>query len=146
MKKLIVCYKIIEPRKMARNTEPRVMVGEHQQHEFASPFYHAEYAEEGIIPQIETIPRGDFPNNIQRWIWSDPGQNDERSWEAIFQLQNDNGGERYCYFTAWCDYTGFDCQGGLECYVARDIPTLIQYAMRNEAYERYLETTQPVQN
>jgi hypothetical protein len=35
------------------------------------------------------------------------------------------GGEAYAYYTAWCDYTGFDCQGDMILTVSRDPVALI---------------------
>lgn len=37
------------------------------------------------------------------------------------------------YYIAWCDYTGFDCMGGMKMYIAKDI----NYAMSNYVYKLY---------
>lgn len=36
------------------------------------------------------------------------GYNDGDSWTGVFRLKDG----RYGYLTAWCDYTGWDCQAG----------------------------------
>jgi hypothetical protein len=36
------------------------------------------------------------------------GENEERSWLAILRMKDG----RFVYLTAWCDYTGWDCQAG----------------------------------
>ena len=95
------------------------------------------------IPTVEDIAVGDFPTNILRWIWSSPGMNDEWPWVAIFQLEDDEHGPRFAYYKASCDYTGFDCQGGMDISIARDIPTLIQYCLSEEEYQEYEGHTEP---
>lgn len=43
-----------------------------------------------------------------------PGHNDEDSWYWILELTDG----RILLTTAWCDYTGWDCQSGGESVVA----------------------------
>ena len=43
-----------------------------------------------------------------------PGHNDEESWYWVVQLKNGD----YYLVSAWCDYTGWDCQSGAECIKA----------------------------
>lgn len=49
------------------------------------------------------------------------GANDEESWIAVFRLHDG----RYVFISAWCDYTGWDCQAGGEHFYA---PTLLDLA------------------
>ena len=37
----------------------------------------------------------------------------------------------YAFFHAYCDYTGFDCRGGIELTLADNIENLIEYGMGN---------------
>lgn len=126
----------------SRIVTPRAMRFDHNKDAFDYPF---DYVDENCarsIPFVPMIPLGDFPRNIQRWIWSDPGYNDENSWVALFELTPEEDGEcRYAFMEAWCDFTGFGCTGWIHTYVAHDIPTLIQYAMSEDVYHRYIDTT-----
>jgi len=80
---------------------------------------------------------GDFPNNIEEFIWGQKGINDEKSWILLCKLNNDN----FAYFVASCDYTGFECQGGMKVYVSKKLDNLINYAMSNEEYSLYIRTS-----
>jgi hypothetical protein len=42
----------------------------------------------------------------------------------------------YFYLTAWCDYTGWDCQSGGSITVSNHKENLIAFAMDNETRER----------
>jgi hypothetical protein len=63
---------------------------------------------------------GKFPDNIAEFYWLHEGHNDEDAWECLCKLDNGN----YAYYTAWCDYTGFDCQGGMKMIVSKDLKRL----------------------
>lgn len=76
---------------------------------------------------------GDFPNNIQKYLWVYEGANDEEPWLALVQLDNGN----YAFYRGECDYTGFDCQGAMELYVSKSLETLVRMAMTNEDYRKY---------
>lgn len=139
-----------------RNTEPRKQTGEHLVGEFEYPFSacmldpEEEYIcsiEVRHIPHIVSKPPGKFPSNIKRWIWSAPGANDELPWDCIVELKADETyeGVRYAYFHAWCDYTGFDCQGGAYVIVSSSVPKLIEFGLGNAAYQRYMESTEPAE-
>lgn len=43
-----------------------------------------------------------------------PGHNDDDNWHWIIELKDG----RFLWTTAWCDYTGWDCQSGGESTVA----------------------------
>jgi hypothetical protein len=76
---------------------------------------------------------GNFPDNIKTYIWGREGENDEQSWLLLCQL--DNG--YYAYLEAWCDYTGFDCQGGMKLYCSKELHILVEMAMDDTARESY---------
>jgi hypothetical protein len=76
---------------------------------------------------------GEFPSNIVEWIWSSPGQNDENPWLLLCKL---NTGA-YAFYRAWCDYTGFDCQGGMKLIVSSNLADVIEYGMHNYDYVHY---------
>lgn len=64
-----------------------------------------------------------------------PGENDELYWYWILKL-NDG---RYVYADGWCDYTGWDCQSGLECQFAKTALKAASLAPEREEYsKRYI--------
>jgi len=99
-------------------------------------FYLKEHYDEDqprSMPQVESPPIDNFPNNIATYYWIHEGENDEEDWHALCKLTNGS----YVYYHAACDYTGFDCQGWMYVYSATTPETLFQYAMTTSAYELY---------
>ena len=89
-----------------------------------------------IIGQKETFKdAGDFPNNISKYIWGEEGENDFVDWILLCKLSNG----KYAYYTAWCDYTGFDCRGGMKLYISTKIQTLVKMAMDDKNRTKYLD-------
>ncbi len=80
------------------------------------------------IPGENGYEIGDFPKNIKRCYWINEGENDEEPWNLLCYL--DNG--VYVYMSAWCDYTGFDCQGEIILWSSKKMQTLIDMALSNE--------------
>lgn len=76
---------------------------------------------------------GNFPENIVDYIWGQQGCNDEEGWALLCKLDND----KYAYYYAWCDYTGFDCRSGMDLYIADDVKTLVTYAMNPAERDSY---------
>ncbi len=72
------------------------------------------------IPSEEPCSPGDFPNNITQYYLIHEGENDEDDWMCLCKLTNGY----YVFYTASCDYTGFDCQGGMEMIISRDLKRL----------------------
>lgn len=107
----------------------------HDQDAFDYPFgvtnelaYSIEDIVEPLLTQSATDAvalAGDFPNNIAQWIWSRPGQKDGDSWLLLCRL---NTGA-YAFFSGWCDYTGFDCQGGMKLTVSKVLADVIEHGM-----------------
>jgi hypothetical protein len=130
---------------MARNLQPRKQRGEHDIEAFNYPFQSTGEGERRGIPHLVSPPTGNFPGNIKRWIWSSAGQPDGDSWVCLVELKQEKGyeGQRYLYYTAWCDYTGFDCQGGGHTIVAERLEDLVEYALENADYLRYMKETEP---
>ena len=85
----------------------------------------------------QDIDVGDFPSNVAEVVWAHEGVKDEEPWYAFARLTSG----LYVYYTAWCDYTGFDCRGGMKLYCSRNRATLIQFAMEERAYQQYLKET-----
>ncbi len=83
----------------------------------------------GLVDE-EPINIGDFPNNIVEYYWIHEGTNDEENWHLFCKVMTEDTGEAdskeaYVYYTAGCDYTGFDCQGDMKIYISRNAPALL---------------------
>jgi hypothetical protein len=78
---------------------------------------------------------GDFPNNIEEFYWIKEGAHDEEFWEAVGKLTNGS----YFFYTAGCDYTGFDCQGTMKLILSPYFANLVQYGMPEASYQLYDE-------
>jgi hypothetical protein len=78
----------------------------------------------GIIHEEPHDP-GNFPLNIEEYYWIHEGKNDEESWYCLCKL--DNG--LYAFYSARCDYTGFDCQGEMRLCVSKDLSILFKYGL-----------------
>lgn len=75
----------------------------------------------------------DFPSIVKKYYWISPGERDGDSWFA-FGISNKG---TYFFYSAGCDYTGFDCQGWMSLNVSSNWYDLIVYGMTNEQYEKY---------
>ncbi len=79
---------------------------------------------EGLVGE-EKCEAGNFPNNIAEFYWIFEGHNDEEAWKVLCKLDNGN----YALYLAWCDYTGFDCQGGMKLIVSKNLSRLFYEGM-----------------
>jgi hypothetical protein len=64
-------------------------------------------------------------DDVTQVIAVSPGFNDDQSWIGLFLL--DDG--RYAFVSAWCDYTGWDCQAGGGAFVGPDVETMVRLAL-----------------
>ena len=105
---------------------------------YTYPFSAIEPLDSIFIPIIgekeSVLDAGDFPNNISKYIWGEEGENDFVDWILLCKLNNG----KYAYYTAWCDYTGFDCQGGMKLYISSKLKTLVKMAMDDKNRTKYL--------
>ncbi len=109
--------------------------------------YQTHYSLENIRRNIVTEAEaeraevGDFPNNIRRHFWVSCGQRDERPWISCGQLDND----AYFFYTGSCDYTGFDCQGGMQLWISKKWENIVDHAMNQGDYEAYRRLDEPAE-
>lgn len=89
------------------------------------------------IPGQATEDVGNFPDNVEKYYWISPGNNDECPWLTLCRLTNG----LFVFYKGECDYTGFDCQGSMELYASKDAAILIKYAMTSSDYAKYIEDT-----
>lgn len=87
-----------------------------------------------VEPAEERAEAGDFPNNIQELFWARIGERDERPWWCCGQLTNG----AYFFYIGSCDYTGFDCQGGMSLWISKSWNNIVDHAMEQEQYETYM--------
>ena len=88
---------------------------------------------EGHIPfTIEACPPGSTVslekftrNDVLAVIACRNGENDSEEWVGVFLLKDG----RYLLASGWCDYTGWDCQGGISLEVANTIQGLVAYGL-----------------
>lgn len=92
-----------------------------------------------VETEAEAADAGDFPKNIKDFFWVRGGERDGDSWLAAGQLTNDN----YFFYTGGCDYTGFDCQGGMNLWVSKSWKNIVDHAMTQWDYETYLRLDMP---
>lgn len=59
------------------------------------------------------------------------GGNDYDNWWLLCGLKDG----RYAYITAWCDYTGWECQAGGESYVSDSLEHLLKFIPEDERSE-----------
>jgi hypothetical protein len=98
----------------------------------------------GLVDE-EPINIGDFPNNIVEYYWIHEGTNDEENWHLFCKVMaedtSDKGDadskEAYVYYTAGCDYTGFDCQGDMKIYISRNAPALL-YSLDRDVLDKLM--------
>ena len=73
-----------------------------------------------------TVSLKDFTiDNVVEVIATREGENDDHPWLAVVRLEDG----RYVFLTAWCDYTGWDCQSGGQSWVSNDLEQLIQFGI-----------------
>lgn len=83
------------------------------------------------LPDEEPLDCGDFPNNITEYYWIHEGENDVEPWMCLCKLDNNC----YCFYSASCDYTGFDCQGGMEMVISKDKENLVEMGLTDRQRE-----------
>ena len=66
---------------------------------------------------------------VRRVFHMREGENDGPSWLAIGRVADG----RYFYLIAGCDYTGWDCQAGGQCWVSHDLDNLLQFGIDDDA-------------
>lgn len=75
---------------------------------------------------IEAFRYADFDaNEVASIIKWDEGENDGDSWLAVGTLKNG----LFFFLSAWCDYTGWDCQSGGSSETADTLDNLIRWRM-----------------
>ena len=88
----------------------------------------------------EAFSFASFPiEDVAEVIKAEEGQNDVDSWLAVGRLKNGT----YFFLSAWCDYTGWDCQAGGGSEQAATLEDLIRWRMTDKDRSRLGYTLPP---
>lgn len=128
----LVCTPIAEPDKSALTYPFSFLAGDEEN--CWSTSYDTDDFCEGLIGE-EKCAAGKFPDNIVEYYWIHEGHNDEDAWELLCKLDNGN----FAFYSAWCDYTGFDCQGGMKLIVSKDLKRLFYEGLTERQRELCLK-------
>ena len=92
-----------------------------------------------ILVEADQADAGDFPHNIQEHFFVQCGERDGDNWISCGLLTNGN----YFFYTGGCDYTGFDCQGGMSLWVSNSWKNIVDNAMSQSDYDLYIHQDEP---
>lgn len=79
----------------------------------------------------------DIIDNIETIVAEVVGQNDELNWYWIVKFKEEfdrHTGTGYALIVGWCDYTGWDCQSGIDITYGSDLENLVLETPDNEEY------------
>jgi len=87
---------------------------------FAYIDYQKDYEPAEFIRGLPTEPPSEIKSfsqdSIKEYYWIHGGTPDEDAWHCLGLLKDGH----YFYYTASCDYTGFDCQGSMRMFISKD--------------------------
>ena len=101
------------------------------------PEYGVPNIQRPLLVEADIADAGSFPETIQSHLWIRPGQKEGDDWKAIGQLTNG----AYFFYRGGCDYTGFDCQGGMDLWVTYNWQNLLDYVLDEETFRLFQEQT-----
>lgn len=85
--------------------------------------YETKHFCKGLLNE-EPFDIGNFPKNISEYYWIHEGENDEEAWRLFCKIKLPTGEDAYAHYTASCDCTGFNCQGGMNMTVSKSAEAL----------------------
>ena len=90
--------------------------------------------------------RMEFPRSLTRVYFYSGSTHTDSTWLLVGQMTNSYGQIKYVFFHAWCDYTGFECQSGMNLYVADSLKDLVQFGLSTEQRDQFycFQTLQPI--
>ena len=91
-----------------------------------SKYYANEFCR--AIPGDEVYDCGNFPNNIIEYYWIHEGENDVEPWMCLCKLNNGC----YVFYSASCDYYGFNYQGRMELIISKNPNNLFSMGMTDK--------------
>src|SRR5258708_2501626 len=81
------------------------------------------------------IDAGFTREDVQTILHIDDGENDGKSWIAVFRLKDG----RFAFLEASCDYTGWGCQEGGHSFTAPSYERLLMFGLGKNDRERFME-------
>ena len=79
------------------------------------------------------------PTILSEYYWIHEGANDEDAWYLLCRVSlgaaTAGNNFAYVYYTASCDYTGFDCQGGMKLIASHNLKKLVESGMTEQDRE-----------
>ena len=72
-------------------------------------------------------------DDVEKVLHHDPGHNDGDPWIMAGVLKDG----RYFFLSAWCDYTGWDCQSGGHSNTTDTEESLYKYLLGEEERRRF---------
>jgi hypothetical protein len=130
----LVSTPIAEPDKRAF-AYPFSCISTGEEEEWCESYDTDDFCEGLLGEEKDGLSCGKFPTNIVEFYWLHEGHNDEDAWECLCKLDNGN----FAYYSAWCDYTGFDCQGGMKMIVSKDLKRLFYEGLTERSRELCLK-------
>jgi hypothetical protein len=115
--------------------EPKLGVLEYPFSFIEDGSYDLETMVKAFVDDAEPVNPGNFPKNIAETYWIHEGSNDDEAWKCLCKLTNGF----YAYYEASCDYTGFDCQGGMELHLTKDNKKLYEYLVTTHIIDAILK-------
>lgn len=111
---------------------------------FEYPFSYFDQTTVKVVPPGATLKgptpksiQNEFPRCITKVYYFVQGWNDGLAWQILAQLVDCCGYVVYSYFHAWCDYTGFDCQCGMNLYLANSLEEVVLFGMNEFSRGEY---------
>jgi len=94
----------------------------------SAPDPYTQVAPNGSLSLVEeTINRDDVEEIVYHWDTSSRDESDWDGWSGklLARLKD----SRYIFLDGWCDYTGWGCQDNVKRFVARDLRSLLNWAI-----------------
>jgi hypothetical protein len=85
----------------------------------------------GDVVELENLT--DFDTKIEKIYCYQEGENDKEDWFLFAKLTNGI----FIVYSATCDYSGFDCRGGMELQASRDFNTIFEKGLADPDRELY---------
>jgi hypothetical protein len=86
-----------------------------------------------------SIVKNEFPRCIRQVYYFTNRESSRENWELVAQLVTSHGATVYTFLHAWCDSTGFSCQGWIKLYIGLTLADIFTYALDPTQREKILK-------
>jgi hypothetical protein len=80
------------------------------------------------VPSVQDIMAMLWSFEFDEVYYFQEGANDMEEWMLFVRV-----GDLYIYYEAWCDLTGFECQGRQDVHYSKDLDTIWNNGLRSES-------------